>query len=103
MKNTYELGLKPEYMQDVFIINLGVQSLVGFSYKAWYLYLLVSVWNEAQIPGYLLYKISGYIWSYLKQPKYAEEDEEVDEDPREKKRREKKEKKEKKVKYKVVR
>lgn len=24
MKNTYELGLKPEYMQDVFIINLGV-------------------------------------------------------------------------------
>jgi hypothetical protein len=43
---------------DLLIINLSVEVLVNFHHKFWYLFML--------IPGYLIYKGSGYCWEYVK-------------------------------------
>ena len=52
-----EDGLQPEYALDIFAINLFSQFLLSFTRYGWWVYALV--------PGYISYKISGFVWRYL--------------------------------------
>ena len=80
------------YYQDIFIINLFTQFAASFSRKGLYIYLLV--------PGYLLYIVSGFLWSYMSAPKMETEDEQLTDAQRRK--LEKKRMKEEKPKVKYV-
>jgi hypothetical protein len=57
VKNCLDNGLTPGYTLDVFSINLASQFLISFTRYGWWVYSVV--------PGYLLYKLSGYAWGYI--------------------------------------
>lgn len=89
--NSLESGLTPGYALDIFAINLLSQFLLSFSRYGWYVYMLV--------PGYIGYKVMGYVWAYISSTNKADAQQEETLDPKEAKRLAKKEKKEGKVKY----
>ena len=57
VKNCLDNGLTPGYTLDIFSINLASQFLISFTRYGWWIYSVV--------PGYLLYKLSGYAWGYI--------------------------------------
>ena len=92
LKGCIEMGTKPTYCLDLFVINLTSQTLLSFTSYGWYVYLLV--------PGYICYILSGYFWSYISNAGKAGEPEQAM-DPKMAKKLEKQKKKEEKprVKY----
>ena len=97
VKNCLDHGLTPGYTLDIFSINLASQFLISFTRYGWWVYSVV--------PGYLLYKLSGYAWGYISNinNKKLLEAQEQKVDPKEQKRQEKKQKKEERPKVKYVR
>ena len=98
VKNCLAHGLTPGYTLDIFAINLGSQLMICFTRHGWWVYSVV--------PGYLIYKLSGYAWGYISNinnKKGAVEEEKQAVDPKEARRLEKKQKKEERPKVKYVR
>lgn len=94
IQNSLEQGLTPGYTLDIFAINLFSQFLLSFTRYGWWVYSLV--------PGYIGYKLSGYVWAYIGNTNKADPTENMEVDPKEKKRLAKKERQEgkgEKVKY----
>lgn len=93
VRNSLDNGLQPGYSLDIFCINLFSQFLLCFTRYGWYVYILV--------PGYIGYKIMGYIGSWVSSRQVADHSEQQEVDPKEAKRLAKKKEKEErpKVKY----
>eukprot|EP00927_Polykrikos_kofoidii_P067044 TRINITY_DN62581_c0_g1_i1.p1 TRINITY_DN62581_c0_g1~~TRINITY_DN62581_c0_g1_i1.p1 ORF type:complete len:180 (+),score=33.48 TRINITY_DN62581_c0_g1_i1:71-541(+) len=92
INNSLEVGVPFETYFDVYMVNLATQFLVTFSDWGWFLYLTV--------PGYVAWKILGFVRSYLFNSTAAEL---AEDDPAAKKRAEKKQRQAERPKYKVMR